>query len=165
MNQKPLKSYAEEIPEEIRFMFKGLSSDERLGIIIALLKDGKLTFGQMKKKFGLNSSSLINHLSALQDGNLIKNFYEKKQGRVHSLYDVTDVPEMLFDATFDILLKVSARESIKEKTIESKEEMLRSYSKPHKMEVKPEFNLDNILKMDNNRTTRSSRTIQSQSSE
>ena len=98
-----IKKYSDEIPLEIKTLLKGLSSDDRLGILIALMKNGKMSFKEMKEKFGLHSSSLSNHLTALQDGNLIENFYEKRDEKGFSYYDVTDIPETVFDSLFNIM--------------------------------------------------------------
>lgn len=101
----PLKEYSDEIPLEIKALLKGLSNDDRLGILLALMKHGKMSFKEMKEKFGLHSSSLSNHLTALQDGNLIENFYEKREENGFSYYDVTDIPETVFDSLFNIMYK------------------------------------------------------------
>jgi len=100
-----IKQYSDEIPSEIKTLLKGLSNDDRLGILIALMKHGKMTFKEMKEKFDLHSSSLSNHLTVLQDGNLIENFYEKRDEKGFSYYDVTDIPEALFDSLFNIMYK------------------------------------------------------------
>ena len=99
----PLKKYSDEIPFEIKTLLKGLSNDDRLGILLALMKHGKMSFKEMKERFGLHSSSLSNHLTALQDGNLIENFYEKRNESGFSYYDVTDIPETVFDSLFNIM--------------------------------------------------------------
>lgn len=100
-----LKEYSDEIPLEIKTLLKGIANDDRLGILISLMKRGKMTFNQMKQEFGLSSSSLSNHLTLLQNGNLIENFYEKGNEKGFSLYDITDIPESVFDALFGILYK------------------------------------------------------------
>lgn len=102
-----LKEYSEEMPPEVKNLLKGLSNDDRLGILLALMKTGKMTFKEMKEKFGLHSSSLSNHLTALQDGNLVENFYEKRDEKGFSYYDVTDVPEAVLDALFKILYETT----------------------------------------------------------
>lgn len=105
-----LLNYSNEIPPEIRLLLKGLSADDRLGILVALMKNGKMTFNQMKNEFDLNSSSLSNHLTVLQNGNLIENFYEKGDEKAFSYYDVTDIPEAIFDSLFDIMFKPTVQE-------------------------------------------------------
>lgn len=108
MNQKPLQKYINEVPSEIRFLLKGISNEENLGIIVFLLKEGKGTFNEMKKKFKMNPSSLTRNLKALQKGNLIKNYYEKNNKRVYSYYEVTDIPELLLSSLFDISKNIEA---------------------------------------------------------
>ena len=103
MHSSTLSQYSNEIPEEIRLLLKGFSDEKNLGLVVALLKDGKMTFNEIKEKFQFSSSSLSNRLNELQDGNLIKNFYEKSGSRGFSYYDVTDIPELIFDSLFEIM--------------------------------------------------------------
>lgn len=98
-----LNDYANEMPEEVRWTLKGFRDDVTLGLLIALMKNGKMSFNQMKDRFDLSSSSLSNILNTLQDGNLIQNFYEKTDKRSFSYYDVTDIPEQVFDSIYNIL--------------------------------------------------------------
>ena len=103
MNSSKLSSYVNEMPDEARLLLKGLSDESSLGIIIALLKNGKMSFNEMKEEFELSSSSLTNRLNELQDGNLITNFYEKTTQKNFSYYDVTDIPEKIFDSVYEII--------------------------------------------------------------
>ena len=57
----------------------------------------------MKQKFQLSPSSLTNRLTVLQDGSLIENFYEKTDRRSFSYYDVTDIPEQIFESAYNVL--------------------------------------------------------------
>lgn len=100
-----ISEYSNEIPGEIKLLLKALSNDDRLGILVALMKNGKMTFNEMKEKFHLQSSSLSNHLTTLQDGNLVENFYEKGTEKGFSFYNVTDIPETVFDSLFNIMYK------------------------------------------------------------
>lgn len=102
MNHDILESYAKRIPFEVRATLRGLDDDTRLGLVVALLDDGKMTFNEIKNKFQMNSSSLSNHLSILQEGNLVQNFYEKNDGRVSSYYDVTDIAESMLHVILDV---------------------------------------------------------------
>jgi len=91
------------MPEEIRLLLKGISDEKNLGLLIALLKHGKMSFNEIKEKFQFSPSSLTNRLNELQDGNLVRNFYEKSGKKGFSYYDVTDIPELVFDSLFDIM--------------------------------------------------------------
>ncbi|MCH8833005.1 MAG: winged helix-turn-helix transcriptional regulator [Thaumarchaeota archaeon] len=91
------------MPEEIRLLLKGISDEKNLGLLIALLKHGKMSFNEIKEKFQFSPSSLTIRLNELQDGNLVKNFYEKSGNKGFSYYDVTDIPELVFDSLFDIM--------------------------------------------------------------
>lgn len=125
MDHEILRKYAEKIPFEVKSILHGLDDDNRLGIIVALLENDKMTFNEMKEKFQMNSSSLSNHLSILQEGNLVQNFYEKNNKRVSSYYDVTDIPESMLHAILDVSFNNSEKkydeykDEIKIKNIES----------------------------------------------
>ena len=71
------------------------------------MKHGKMSFNEMKQKFQLSPSSLTNRLTVLQDGSLIENFYEKTDRRSFSYYDVTDVPEQIFESAYNVLYSPS----------------------------------------------------------
>ncbi len=119
MNHYVLESYAKRIPIEVRATLRGPDDDGRLGLVAAMLDQGKMTFTEMKTKFEMNSSSLSNHLSILQEGNLIQNFYEKNNNRVSSYYDVTGIAESLLHAILDISFNNSNSKYTESSTDES----------------------------------------------
>jgi DNA-binding transcriptional ArsR family regulator len=98
-----LLKYANEVPDEIKSVIKGFDSDVRLAIIIALMKNGKMTFSDLKKLLGLNSSSLSSHLLILQDGGLIKNILEWNENS-YSYYLTTDIAERVLRRLFDTII-------------------------------------------------------------
>ena len=102
MNHDILESHAKRIPFETRATLRGLDDDSRLGLVVAMLDHGKMSFNEMKTKFEMNSSSLSNHLSILQEGNLVQNSYEKNNNCISSYYDVTDIAESMLHAILDI---------------------------------------------------------------
>ena len=107
MNSSILTEYSKELPEEVKDLLVGLSDPENLGLLVALMKHGKMSFNEMKQKFQLSPSSLTNRLTVLQDGSLIENFYEKTDRRSFSYYDVTDVPEQIFESAYNVLYSPS----------------------------------------------------------
>jgi DNA-binding transcriptional ArsR family regulator len=107
MNQsqgKVIEEYSKEIPREIKDVITGLAHDIRLSIVIALLKNMKMTFTELKKLLDLNSSSLSYHLSLLQDGGLVDNIIEWKD-QSYSYYVITDVARSVLESLFDIIVK------------------------------------------------------------
>lgn len=106
MNQEVdnILQYANEIPGEIRSVIKGLNSETRLAIIVVLMKNGQMTFSELKKSLALNSSSLSNHLSILQDGGLVNNFLEWKNNS-YSYYTPTDIAKRILESLFDIVVQ------------------------------------------------------------
>ena len=98
MDNPTLAELADKVPVLVRAGIKGLADDDRLGLVIALAEGGKMTFSEIKAKYGLNPSTLSSHLNALQSGNLVRNYYEKGIGRAYSYYEATELPEAVVAA-------------------------------------------------------------------
>jgi DNA-binding transcriptional ArsR family regulator len=101
MNQN---DHVNEIPKEIRSVIKGLNNETRLAIIVVLMKNGRMTFSELKESLELNSSSLSNHLSVLQDGGLVNNFLEWKENS-YSYYTPTDIANRVLESLFNIVMQ------------------------------------------------------------
>jgi DNA-binding HxlR family transcriptional regulator len=101
MNQN---DHANEIPKEVRSVIKGLNNETRLAIIVVLMKNGKMTFSELKESLALNSSSLSNHLSILQDGGLVNNVLEWKENS-YSYYTPTDIANRVLESLFNIVVQ------------------------------------------------------------
>ena len=67
-----------------------------------------MTFSEIEAKYGLNPSTLRSHLTALQKGYLVRNYYEKNGGRVYSYYEATDLPVALLSALFTTVRRTGA---------------------------------------------------------
>ena len=106
-----LTELAGKVPALVKAGIKGLSDDDRLGLTVALVEGGRMTFSEMKAKYGLNSSTLSGHLTALQKGDLIRNYYEKNDGRAYSYYEATDLPKVMLSALFISIRKMKVVES------------------------------------------------------
>src|SRR2546426_4050722 len=112
-----------EIPSEVRFTIKGLGDDVRLATLVALMKKQQLTFTELKKILGVNSSSLSYHLSLLQDGGLVSNFVTAGD-KLHSYYSSTELAESVLGSLYDIILgipseDISARKQLTAQTSET----------------------------------------------
>jgi len=110
LNQNSLKNYTKGIPDEIVRLFKGLSDEKKIAIVAALIKDGDLTFNEIKLKFDFSSNTLSKNLKVLQDANLIENFVGRHNGRVASIYKVTPIPKLIFKSAFAILKQLEEPE-------------------------------------------------------
>ena len=88
----------------------GLADDNRLGLAIALAEGGRMTFAEIREKYGLSPDTLGGHLSALQKGNLVRNYYEKHIGSAHSYYEATDLSEAVPGALFAAAQRPKASE-------------------------------------------------------
>lgn len=100
------KEFAKEIPEEIKYVVKALDEDIRVAIIVALMKQSRMTFSEIKKSFELNSSSLSYHLSILQEGGLIRNLIEKNDDGSYSYYTTTDITEPILSALHENIVQI-----------------------------------------------------------
>lgn len=98
-----MRKNAERVPLVVKAGIRGLSDDERLGLAMALEKSGRMTFSQMKKKFGLDSATLNDYLVELQAGHLVRNYYEKSEGEIRSYYETTALPRALLGALFTVI--------------------------------------------------------------
>ena len=95
-----MTEYADEIPLAIKAGFRALADDGSLGIAVALMEDGNMTFSELQSKFGLESSTLNRHLAALQRGDLVRNYYEKRDGKPYSYYEATGLLGVLLNAVY-----------------------------------------------------------------
>jgi ArsR family transcriptional regulator len=106
MKNDKVSQYASEIPREIKSTIKALDDDTRLAIIVALMKNGRMTFTDLKKTFEVNSSSLSHHLTLLQNGGLVDNSLEISKKGSHSYYSTTDITESVLKSLFDTIVNV-----------------------------------------------------------
>jgi DNA-binding HxlR family transcriptional regulator len=98
------EGYSNEVPEQIKSVLKGIDSNVRLAIIVALMKKGKLSFSEMKELLDLNSSSLSSHLSILQDGGLVVNILGWNKN-TYSYYTATDIAKAVLKSLFDLVVQ------------------------------------------------------------
>lgn len=111
MSNPTLAEIADEVPALVKAGIKGLADDDRLGLALALLDGGRMTFSEIKARFGLNSSTLSSHLTALQKGDLIRNYYQKSDGRAYSYYEATELPKVMLGALFISIGKMKVVEN------------------------------------------------------
>jgi ferritin-like metal-binding protein YciE/DNA-binding HxlR family transcriptional regulator len=108
LNNNKILFYSKEIPEEIKYVVKGLDDDIRLAILILLMKNEKMAFTQLKNSLGINSSSLSLALSILQDGGLVKNLMEWNH-KSYSYYVITNLAKSILQSLFDTIVKLPSR--------------------------------------------------------
>ena len=106
MGNPTLAELADKVPALVKAGIRGLADDDRLGLAVALVEGGRMTFSEMRARYGLNPSTLSSHLNALQRGDLIRNYYEKNEGRVYSYYEATDLPKVMLSALFIAVRKM-----------------------------------------------------------
>ena len=128
-----LNNYSSEIPEEIKFSLKALANDIRLGILVGLLKHGKMSFSQMKKDFELDSGNLVRHLELLQNGNLVVNYYGKGNKKIFSYYQATDIADRLLKSIFEALLQQNPESSLVEHDSDELLKLAKHQSAPHEI--------------------------------
>ena len=60
-----IEDYSKEIPEEIRRAIRGLDSEYRAAIFVALYKHGELSFSELQKTLEINKEMLNYHRGKL----------------------------------------------------------------------------------------------------
>ena len=108
MSNPTLAQHAESVPLIVKAGIRALSEDDRLGLAIALVEGGRMTFSEIEAKYGLDPSTLHSHLTALQMGYLVRNYYEKNGGKVYSYYEATDLPVAILSALFTTVHKTES---------------------------------------------------------
>lgn len=85
-----IEDYLKEIPEEIRHAIRGLASDYRAAIFIALYKHGELSFSELQKTLEIDKAKLNFHLGKLVDSALVQHYYKHELGNEkYSFYNAT----------------------------------------------------------------------------
>lgn len=77
-----LKDYIKGIPIELRRAVSGLDHDIRLGIFLALMKHGELSFSELSQKLDMkkDKAKLNFHLGKLTKSALIEHYYRHQLG-------------------------------------------------------------------------------------
>jgi len=92
-----IKTYADEMPAELRRVIDALNSDIGLAAFFVMFKYGEMSFSQIMTELDIPpnySSKLVYHIKKLQKSSLIKNEYIKKENvGGHSFYDITEFGE------------------------------------------------------------------------
>ena len=85
-----IEDYSKEIPEEIRRAIRGLASDYRAAIFVALYKHGELSFSELQKKLEIGKAKLNFHLGKLIESALVHHYYKHELGNEkYSFYNAT----------------------------------------------------------------------------
>lgn len=85
-----IEEYSKEIPEEIRRAIRGLDSDYRAAIFVALYKHGELSFSELQKTLEMDKANLNYHLKTLTESALVHHYYKHELGtEKYSFYHVT----------------------------------------------------------------------------
>ncbi len=81
-----------EIRPEAERILDAISNPERYTIMLALShhKEG-LSFSQLSKIFTTNHNTLNRHLKTLTHATLVWNFYERREGKDHSFYQLSNL--------------------------------------------------------------------------
>jgi len=87
---KEVEDYANEVPEEIRRAIRGLDSDYRTAIFVALYKHGELSFSELQKILKMDKAMLNYHLGVLVESALVHHYYMHELGtEKYSFYNIT----------------------------------------------------------------------------
>lgn len=99
-----ISEYAQEIPEEIRRAIRGLDSDYRAAIFVALYKHGELSFSDLRKKLRIDKANLYYHLRKLTETALVEHFFKRALGdERYSFYSVTQFGQNFIETLGEFL--------------------------------------------------------------
>jgi len=96
-----LKDYIRGIPIELRRAVSGLDHDIRLGIFLALMKHGELSFSELSEKLDMkeDKAKLNFHLGKLTKSALIEHYYRHQLGNDRfSFYSTTAFGKNLWNS-------------------------------------------------------------------
>jgi DNA-binding HxlR family transcriptional regulator len=87
---RKIEDYVNEVPEEIRRAIRGLDSDYRTAIFVALYKHGELSFSELQKMLEMDKAMLNYHLGVLVESALVHHYYKHELGtEKYSFYNIT----------------------------------------------------------------------------
>jgi DNA-binding transcriptional ArsR family regulator len=106
MREKP-----PELRQEARRILEAISSPERYDVMLTLShhKEG-LSFSQLAQIFTTNHNTLNRHLKTLTHATLVWNFYERREGKDHSFYELSTLGEKVL-ASLRPELEAAGRET------------------------------------------------------
>ncbi len=108
-----------EFPLEIRLIVNSIADENRLAILLMLLKkEEELTFSQIADLLEIKSNTLSHHLKNLTQVGLVQNFYKKKESpsTEYSFYKYTDLGKDLISNLIHVIIPSISCQELKEKT-------------------------------------------------
>ncbi len=78
--------------EDLQSIIRGLDHPNRQEIIKALMKNNRMSFTEIRKETGINSSLLSNHLNNLIENLIVDRFYDHiSEKKSYSYYELSSV--------------------------------------------------------------------------
>lgn len=104
----------DEIPPEIKTIPKMLVDDTRFAIILTLLKNGEMSFSDLKKTLEIPRNRLSHHLTILTQNAYVNNYYKKiEESPDYSFYDTTHFCRDIMKGLFTLIEpRTSAEEQL-----------------------------------------------------
>lgn len=101
---KKVEDYANEIPEEVRRAIRGLDSDYRAAIFVAMYKHGELSFSELRKLLEMDKAMLNYHLGVMVESALVHHYYKHELGtEKYSFYNITSYGQSFLEMLGQIL--------------------------------------------------------------
>lgn len=104
MDKVRMNYYLDMVPVEIRHSIKQLNNDQKWAILIALMKEDKKTFTEIKDDFSANSAEITRALNSLNDGGFIEKRVAKLRDSGSSrkiVYYATDHGKTIMNCFYD----------------------------------------------------------------
>jgi DNA-binding HxlR family transcriptional regulator len=103
----------EQVPSELRVLFKGLGDDLNLAIFMFLLNSNeKKSFIELKSNLGIDNATLNYHLKQLSLNALINKFFDyNEEKKTYSYYSVTSFGKRYYNSMLDSLIPLQGDDS------------------------------------------------------
>jgi DNA-binding HxlR family transcriptional regulator len=110
---RKIEDILEQVPSELRVLFKGLGDDVNLAIFVHLLNGNeKKSFIELKFNLGIDSATLNYHLKQLSLNALINKYFDYNEERkTYSYYSITSFGKRYYNSMLDSLIPVQIDDS------------------------------------------------------
>lgn len=106
-----MNEYINEMPLIVRNSIKGVSDENRQGILIYLLKKGPKSFTEISKDLNISKNNLSHHIKILMRYGLTYNFYNRNEfDDKYSFYEISKLGRGLMDTLINFINQKTPKE-------------------------------------------------------
>lgn len=106
-----MNEYINEMPLVVRNSIKGVSNENRQGILIYLLKKGPKSFTEISKDLNISKNNLSHHIKILMRYGLTYNFYNRNEfDDKYSFYEISKLGRGLINTLINFINQKTPKE-------------------------------------------------------